>query len=885
MHRLIKIVLMLIVAVHYEAVAVAVEPPEWAVVECKGLKALSEVVYYWIDRQAPDGSFGFGLDDDCEFYTGWPILVYVADDQRVLEALRKNLDWVWYNDEVQDGYQAQVGDAEHSSEVTSYTQPLLSHADYGNPVLIERMMETSKNMERWTAINKAGHRHFRGHWLGSQGMRDYSYFGADATIVARATIPMMHLLLYNRDPYLARICTEWGRAWVDHAKESKWNKPYGLLPAEVVFDTDEAGGFTRQWWSSASSGYDIYKSPWYMNRLHQMLLVDYMITGDTDFLIPMQETLKFFAQATPENTPTGVMWPEWYTDRVSPPTYGRTPEQMPLIWQDYKGRIGSYFPAFYLYATGDTQFDSLWGISSSTITPQAARASARGAGQSAIDGAKAALEAAKTINIHNSVDNYRANISVGGFPALYHGGNNWVDLPRPACRWLKGNYELAVVLLEHSATQFKALCCNVGASKREFGVQLFELKPGTYRMTLGIDTSANNRPDKIVREQTIKVEQGTILPLDLERGHEYIIELEQIAAGIAWSDRADVAICDRDLYAVPAAPTPGTAAVLKTRVHNIGTQDARNVGVRAVEIPSGKLIGEQTIDLLAAPAKLVPSWVMVEMPWTVGADAEGVRVVVDQGHFVEEIYEGNNTAEIRLAEMPDGPPRKRKIFIPSWYEMQKLGPVTTYTAPYVKNIKIDGKLDDAEWGKVEKHSARIDMDGRKTEKETILRIAYGDEAIYIAVECPEPDMDLLHENATRRDAYEVFGDDGVEIFIDTNLDRTTYLQFAFTVGMMQAEGQYYNFSIFNEPWESVVHKGKDFWSAEARIPYTTLGAIARPGQTWGMNIYRNVKTFPVPKTEEDRQKGWKTGEQHLFSPTHDYHEPSRFAEVTFGPKP
>jgi len=233
--------------------ASAVDPPEWAVTECQGLKALSEVVYYWIARQNEDGSFGFGLDDDCEFYTAWAVLVYAPDDQRVLESLRKGLDWVWYHDAVQEGYQAEPGDAEHSSEITSYSQPLLTIADYGNPVLIERLMTTSKNMERWTAINSRGHRHFRSHWIGSQGVRDYAYFAADATINARATIPMMHLLWYNRDPDLLRLCVQWCRAWVDHAKETTWGEPYGLLPGEVVFETDEPGGFTKNWWDSASA--------------------------------------------------------------------------------------------------------------------------------------------------------------------------------------------------------------------------------------------------------------------------------------------------------------------------------------------------------------------------------------------------------------------------------------------------------------------------------------------------------------------------------------------------------------------------------------------------------------------------------------------------------
>lgn len=864
------------------AAPAAAEPPEWAVTECRGLKAMSEVVYYWLDRQSEDGSFGFGLDDDCEFYTAWTILVYAADDQRVLESLRKGLDWVWYHDNVQDGYQAEPGDAEHSSEITSYSQPLLTIADYGNPILIERMMETSKNMERWTAVNRNGHRLFRSHWIGSQGVNDYAYFAADATMVARATIPMMHYLWYARDPDLLRLCVEWCRSWLDHAKDTRWGKPYGLLPAEIVFATDEAGGFTKNWWDSASSGFPLCDSPWYMVRMHEMLVVVYMLTGDPEFLIPLRETLKFFAVARPDNLPAGVtMWPAWMTERT-PPRYGRKPEEMPFVWEYYKAKMNQELVDFYHLATGgDTQFDQWWHKAPAPPT----RKTALDSGRSAIEGAAAAKENARTINIKNSVDNYRANINTYAYPHLYHGGNNWVDLPRPSVRWRNGDYELAVVLLDHSPRTFKALCCNTGDRKRSFGAQLFELEPGTYSLTLGIDADQDDRPDRLLRDEMVAIDRGTEFALDLDRGHEYIVELQQVARGKEWTSRPDVAVCSRDLFAVPASPEPDMQTTLQVRVHNIGTEDARQVTVWARELGTDKVIGDQVITLLPRPRDMIPSHATVQMPWVVGPGATGVRVTVDAADLIDEIYEGNNAAEIALADLPEEPRRKRRVYIPTWWTQGDLGPVAKYTAPYVEGITLDGKLDDPGWAKAERRGPLQDLDGRPNEKQTYVRIAYGADAVYFAVEAPEPDMSFLVEAATKHDSHGIFADDAVEIFIDTNLDKRTYYQFVFTTAGVTAEGQYYNFSIYNDPWECKVYKGKDVWTAEAKIPYSSLKAPARPGKTWGVNIYRNTKTFRAPESEEERRKGWKEGERNALSPTFGgHHEPHRFAEVTFGPR-
>jgi len=853
------------------------EPPEWAIAECRGLKAWTEVVYRWIDRQAEDGSFGFGLNDDCEFYEMWPILVFAADDQKVLESLRRAVDWVWYNDHVQDGYHSGARDAAHAGEVTSCTTPLLTIADYGNPILIERMMITAKNVERWTAVNWRGHRHFRSNFFGSQEIYTHAYYGSDATVNGRPMIPAMHVLWYNQDSDLARYCIEWARSWLDHAKETKHGKPYGLLPAEIVFETDEPAGFTKVWCTGGIISYN------QRFRMHQMFITLYNITGDPDFLLPPRTEMKFFGQINKGQMPEGFnMRRSNSCDKV-----GIEVQRPDGEWEKVRyDRVGSEIINYYRFATGDHQFDRWWGT-----FPTMTRENALKAGSEAVSMAEEQAQKAKVINVMNGTDNYEASIDQIGryFPYLYYGtqhsSTDITDFPFPPVRWLKGNYELAVVMLHHDQTRFKALCCNVADQTRNFGAQFFKLKRGTYRMTMGIDTNRDNQSEKVVRQDNVDIARGTKLFFNLERGHEYIFELEQTTEGNPWEPRADVAVCKQDIFCLPAAPEPGMSAELKVRVHNIGTVDAKEVDIRINELGSGNLIAEKTVAVLSRPRNMVPSHTTVIIPWKVGAKATGVRVIVDSGEVIEEIYEGNNTAEIALYDINEAPRAKRKIYLPEWYRLTLQDPVPTYTAPYIKSITLDGRIGEAEWQAAERRGPLTTKDGEKAQKPTYIRIAYGPDALYFGIESIEPNMELLKETAGKHDDRAFCADDALEIFIDTNLDKLTYYQFVSNTAGVMGEGRFYNFTLYNEPWECKIHKGKDFWSAEAKIPYSSIKSRAQSGQTWGINVCRNAKTFRMPESEEQRRQGWTAAEFIALSPTFSgYHVPGRFAEVTFGPK-
>jgi Carbohydrate family 9 binding domain-like len=273
------------------------------------------------------------------------------------------------------------------------------------------------------------------------------------------------------------------------------------------------------------------------------------------------------------------------------------------------------------------------------------------------------------------------------------------------------------------------------------------------------------------------------------------------------------------------------------------------------------------------------------MPWHINPKATGVRVRVDTGNLVREIYEGNNKAEGKLADLPEGPRPLRPIYIPEWYRDQQKGPVPTFTAAYVDKITVDGWLDDPAWQKVERIGPLKTNDNETAEKPTHVRLAYGRDAFYVAVEATEPRMDLLVAKAKGQDSAGVFGDDSIEVFIDSKFDKMNYYQFAANTAGATIEGQFYNFTLYNEPWECRVQTGKDSWVAEVRIPFTSVKANPRPGSTWGVNVYRTAMTFTMPESVKDREKGWKHMEQIALSPVFTgYHQVGRFAAVTFGPK-
>jgi Carbohydrate family 9 binding domain-like len=165
-------------------------------------------------------------------------------------------------------------------------------------------------------------------------------------------------------------------------------------------------------------------------------------------------------------------------------------------------------------------------------------------------------------------------------------------------------------------------------------------------------------------------------------------------------------------------------------------------------------------------------------------------------------------------------------------------------------ILVDGQLNEPAWRKAQEYSGFSVLSSRTKgapKAGTSFRVLAGKDAIYIGIRCEEPAMDKLRARPVERDKN-VFYEDCVEVFLDPAGKGNSYYQFALTVNNDQWDGGSIEagntrMDDYSSVWQSAVHRGKNFWSAEIRIPLTSLfNTRAADFRTvWKLNVARERK--------------------------------------------
>ncbi|MEK7270463.1 MAG: hypothetical protein AAB215_05905 [Planctomycetota bacterium] len=188
--------------------------PPWAQNERAYLRAMRLFLHWWIDeRQMADGQMGGHYNDDPEFTGRWYTFAGLMSDEKVCASARSLCDGLWSSDRLKNGYIPDMYNIEHSNEETTLTGPIAQYLSYGDPVYIERNMETFKNIEWWSAVNDKGHRHFlaerySGTDLGPQKEERYEE--------AQSLLPGAWVLWHADIPRLRTLLQEFCRTYVAH---------------------------------------------------------------------------------------------------------------------------------------------------------------------------------------------------------------------------------------------------------------------------------------------------------------------------------------------------------------------------------------------------------------------------------------------------------------------------------------------------------------------------------------------------------------------------------------------------------------------------------------------------------------------------------------------
>ena len=130
---------------------------------------------------------------------------------------------------------------------------------------------------------------------------------------------------------------------------------------------------------------------------------------------------------------------------------------------------------------------------------------------------------------------------------------------------------------------------------------------------------------------------------------------------------------------------------------------------------------------------------------------------------------------------------------------------------------------------------------------TVVAISYDAHALYVGIWAQDPDPSRVRAAYADRDKVGP-GDDYVELVLDTRGDGRVGTIFRVSPRAVQADGVFNEaqFALGSNPddltpdfaWEARTAIGDSAWTAELRIPFTSLRYPQRERQTWGVIVQR-----------------------------------------------
>ncbi|MCK5845619.1 MAG: hypothetical protein KAG97_12980, partial [Victivallales bacterium] len=166
-------------------------------------------------------------------------------------------------------------------------------------------------------------------------------------------------------------------------------------------------------------------------------------------------------------------------------------------------------------------------------------------------------------------------------------------------------------------------------------------------------------------------------------------------------------------------------------------------------------------------------------------------------------------------------------------------------------IKVDGRLDEADWKSAPVCGPLTHL--KKSDKnkpipknlQTPFKVLFNDDGVYFGIRANETNTDKIKKAVKKEVDSSLWHGDDVEVFIDTNRDRTEYYQFATGPGGAKSELYFIEAGNtgsagYNPEWEAEAFIGKDFYSVEMFIPYAAFfKQRLKPGaQDWLISVCR-----------------------------------------------
>ena len=600
--------------------------PEWAVKQREALARISDLIRYWVEeRQSENGELGGGWGDDVEILRSWGASVLAVDDPVARAGAEKIANGVWRSGEIENGYSKGIGDVEHASEPVSDTQPLMVATRYGDPLYVERCMQTMKCMrDVWTGRTALGHLHFKSHYFSASEVDSNPPRSADVALNGRAVKPGIWVAWYNDHPIVRSLLEDWSRAWVEDALRTDRGKPAGIVPGSVSFPEDRIGGYAPEWWNTRGY-FSNLAAVGYTSCLYNVMLSVYAFGGDRFHVSPILSALDAsvaqWKHPSPDLQEGSLAWVGQvhrgtkFTDVV---------EKWRLLSHDarYDDFLKANASAYVRYLlTGDIE-------------------SMTGHLQGILDSLSSNIE------MSTSEVLFTDRVSMPGaelvFSMMTGGVGDTSYYPLHAVTWEDTGDRLAALVEESSKKDLSVRVYSFFDEEHIFGMRLWRLTRGEYEMTIASSSESSEETRSSIRREKIDVlERGTRFNLVLPPQQLCRVQL-RLLKPLRRSAQflPDLAVGPADIQLKPERPQEGDTVQVSVIVHNIGIAPAETVRVSFFD--DDRPFASQTIERLEAPLDLTPQKVRVAAEWIARAGHHRLSAVIDPEKSISEIAELNN---------------------------------------------------------------------------------------------------------------------------------------------------------------------------------------------------------------------------------------------------
>ena len=585
-------------------------PPEgvplWAFRQIDLLGRVKKFVVWYIDnRQVEYGDFGGGISDDVDLLNTWPgVALMGCEPEKIRKSLHALLEAAFNNGMFTAGLPTIQADELHSNEEGIGCLNANMILEYGSPRQLERAMVTQLGVADLTGINAAGHRHFRTSYFNGRKMSTDDPWGYAKAYSYLVLAPGQMIVDFNGNPTAKKIDLELADGLLAHRRQDA--DGHYFLPSAIHFVDDKDSVATRAYFP-----WPVFWSAWKW-------------TGDRKYLDPIFDGGTTSLMQLNANALDLLDIRKTWGPRIVSGETGRSGETRP---KDGRGaaRANNYRNSsvehFTWQMTGDkSHLEKLYAAQIEEC------------------------DLLDYIGTEGSLWIDRVGVPYADLQRARLGGIALVrnhEFPGHVVSWQfaapANDQSVAILVPNATPTRFKVIAYNVETTPVHATMTGWNIDPGVWEITQGIDTNNDDIADQSLTTTTNTFERTSSLEFTFAPRATTMLTLTLKKPGTPYWERPDLGLNREDVEVM--------GREMRVRVHSLGSVPSPEATV-VFRDRTGKIMATGKVGELPAPVDLYPKTMDVILTLPAGVEATGGSVEIDPDHQIEEITRLNNVVKL-----------------------------------------------------------------------------------------------------------------------------------------------------------------------------------------------------------------------------------------------